>query len=89
MNNSLTQELTSQLAQLKKHQPTLFQKIQKQLKIFSTDPRHPSLRLHKLTDKLKNTWSISIDRNHRLIYYVTKNGAVFFAFGTHDQVYHK
>ena len=65
----------------------LFVKIQKQLRLFQTDSRHNSLRLHKLKGELKNTWSISIDRNHRLLYTEDEQSVYFFEMGTHDQIY--
>jgi toxin HigB-1 len=65
----------------------LFVKIQKQLKLFQTDPCHNSLRLHKLKGDLKNVWSISIDRNYRLLYTEDEQSIYFFDMGTHDQVY--
>lgn len=68
----------------------LGQKINKQLKIFSQDPRHPSLRTHKLLGNLTNSWSISIDRNFRLVYTILPDGeAYFYKFGTHGEVYRK
>lgn len=66
----------------------LFKKIQKQLKLFKEDPKHKSLRLHKVTREIKNSWSISIDKSFRMIY--TENGFIyFFEMGTHDEVYRK
>ena len=65
----------------------LFVKIQKQLRLFQTDSRHNSLRLHKLKGDLKNAWSISIDRNHRLLYTEDEQSVYFFEMGTHDQIY--
>ncbi|MDP2692012.1 MAG: type II toxin-antitoxin system mRNA interferase toxin, RelE/StbE family [bacterium] len=62
-------------------------KIQKQLKLFQTESRHNSLRLHKLKGELKNAWSISIDRNHRLLYTEDEQSIYFFDMGTHDEVY--
>lgn len=81
-------DLTKQLAQLKRKDLKLFQRIQKQLKLFKENPQHQSLRLHKLKGDLKDVWSISIDRSHRLLY--TENETIyFFSFGTHDEVYKK
>ncbi|MBI3486420.1 type II toxin-antitoxin system mRNA interferase toxin, RelE/StbE family [Candidatus Daviesbacteria bacterium] len=66
----------------------LFDKIQKQLELFKQNPRHKSLRLHKITREVKNTWSISIDKGYRMLY--TENGDFyFFKLGTHDEVYKK
>ncbi len=91
MQFKFTPQLIKKISKLKRQQPKTFQKIQKQLTIFQANSRHPSLRTHKLTGQLKNSFSISIERNLRMIYYLTENKqtliAVFFALGTHDQVY--
>jgi addiction module RelE/StbE family toxin len=46
--------------------------------IFRTNPFHPSLRLHKLHGKLKDSWSISIDNKYRIIFKVMKDGVILF-----------
>lgn len=66
----------------------LFKKIQKQLKLFKENPKHKSLRLHKVTREVKNSWSISIDKNFRMIY-MEDSFIYFFDVGTHDEVYRK
>lgn len=66
----------------------LYKKIKKQLSLFQQNPHHPSLRTHKLTGDLKDSWSISVDRKHRLLYREGKT-FLFFLFGTHDEVYKK
>jgi len=86
---SLSTELTNELKKIKQRQPLLFKKIQKQLKIFREDIKHPSLRTHKLKGNLSNTWSISIEGNTRMIYTIRNNQAIFFKIGTHDEVYRK
>lgn len=67
----------------------LYNRIQKQLYLFINDPRHKSLRLHKIKrrDNL-NIWSISIDKSYRMLY--QENEIIyFFDIGTHDEVYRK
>lgn len=71
---------------LAKKRPAQLGKIKKQLLLFEQNPKHPSLRLHKLKGALRNVWSISIDESHRLIY-LDEIEYYFFDFGTHDQVY--
>ncbi len=61
-------------------------KIQKQLKLFQVDPRHPSLRRHKLKGELKNVWSLSIDRGFRLLF-VEDEEYYFFDLGEHGEIY--
>lgn len=79
------------LTAIKHKQPKLFQKIKKQLLLFSQNPKHPSLRLHKLKGELRDTWSISITKELRMIFYFRlknhQKSAVFIDIGTHDQVY--
>ena len=89
MDLSFSTEITNELKKIKQKQPLLFKKIQKQLKIFKENIKHPSLRTHKLKGNLSQTWSISIEGNVRLIYTIKNNEAIFFKIGNHDQVYKK
>lgn len=89
MDFSFSAELVSELKRIKQKQPLLFKKVQKQLKIFQKNIKHPSLRTHKLKGNLSNTWSISIESNVRLIYTIKNNEAIFFKLGNHDNVYRK
>lgn len=81
------------LTEIKKKSPKLFIKIQKQLEILVSNPRHPSLRLHKLKGKMCDSWSISADTDYRIIFYYQKNSAsndeaiVIYMLGTHQEVY--
>lgn len=71
----------------------LIEKVEKQTQLFSQNPNHPSLRLHKLTNTSEDTWSISIDRSIRMLFYYRENSdekvAIFFDLGSHDQLYRK
>lgn len=89
MEFSFSTQVTSELKKIKQKKPLLFKKIQKQLKIFKENIKHPSLRTHKLKGNLANTWSISIEGNVRLIYTIRNNEAIFFKIGNHDEVYRK
>jgi Txe/YoeB family toxin of Txe-Axe toxin-antitoxin module len=83
-----SQEIYRKLQIIQSKDAKLFKKIHKQLKLFKEDPKHKSLRLHKVTREVKNTWSISIDKSFRMLY--TENGFIyFFKMGTHDEVYRK
>ncbi len=58
------------------------------LEQFTLDPFDPSLKTHKLSGKLKEFWSFSIDYDERVLFYFTEDGkAVFVDIGGHDQVY--
>lgn len=86
---SFTPEIIERLAKIKTKNKPLFKRIQKQLGYFVENERHPSLRTHKLKGSLENTWSISVEGNIRMLYFLEKDRATFFLIGTHDEVYRK
>lgn len=89
MNFSLSPELRIQLKQIKQKDIKLFKKVQKQLKLFQENHKHPSLRIHKLKGTLKERWSISVEGNLRMLFYSKNGEAVFYIIGTHDEVYRR
>ena len=84
-----TTELAKRIKKLKQREPSLYTKIQNKLKLFEQNHRHLTLHNHKLKGKLENVWSVSIEKNFRMLYYVKNDWAVFFLIGTHDEVYKK
>ena len=78
------------LFRLQKKDKVLFLQIQKQITLFESNPRHPSLRLHALGGELEALWSISITRSIRMIYrQLAEDIAYFTKIGTHEEVYDK
>ncbi len=78
------------ILQLNKKDKKLVVKIEKQIKLFESNPKHPSLRTHKLTGNLTNRWSISINKGLRMVYLILKEDTAYFIdLGTHDEVYRK
>ena len=67
--------------------PPLHIKTKKQLKILLQNPKHPSLRLHKLSGEKIEQWSISVAKNIRIIFEYTDDGIYLTNIGTHNQVY--
>ena len=60
------------------------------LEFFVKDPFDARLKTHKLSGKLKDLWSFSIEYNLRVVFYFTKDKpkkAIFVDIGTHDEVY--
>lgn len=52
--------------------------------LFRDNPFYPSLKLHKLSGKLRGLWSISIDRKYRIIFEPLKDGNILFvSIGMH------
>ena len=72
---------------LAKKNKQLPQKVKKQLQKFQKNPRHPSLRLHKLEGKMQTVWSISISKNLRLVFAYVEDGILLLNIGSHDEVY--
>lgn len=63
-------------------------KFWQKLEQFTINPFDPSLKTHKLSGKLKEFWSFSIDYDKRVLFYFTQeNKAVFVDIGSHDEVY--
>jgi addiction module RelE/StbE family toxin len=89
MDFSFSTEVTNELKKIKQKHPLIFKKIQKQLKTFKENTKHPSLRTYKLKGNLSNTWSISIEGNVCMIYTIKYNEAIFFKIGNHDEIYRK
>lgn len=60
------------------------------LNLFIQDPFNPRLKTHKLSGKLKNLWSFTVENDVRIVFYFTKDKpkkAVFVDLGTHVEVY--
>ena len=60
------------------------------LDMFINNPFEAKLKTHKLSGKLKELWSFSIDQNLRVVFYFTKEKpkrAIFVDIGSHDEVY--
>jgi addiction module RelE/StbE family toxin len=70
-----------------KKDPHLIELIEKKFILLQSAPTHPSLRLHKLTGKLTDSWSISIRTNLRIIFQYVENDILLTNIGSHDEVY--
>lgn len=57
--------------------------------LFRQNAFHPSLRLHKLEGKLKEHWSISLDKKYRIMFKIMSDGVILFiSIGLHS-IYEK
>ncbi|MEK7534516.1 MAG: hypothetical protein AAB600_04220 [Patescibacteria group bacterium] len=90
MDIKLSPLVDKELAKIKQKDKKLSDKINKQLSLFTTNSKHPSLRLHKLSGSTDDIWSISITMRIRMLYKLLEGDtAYFFDIGTHDEVYRK
>jgi len=48
--------------------PDLVNSFKDRIVLFADDPFHPSLKTHPLSGILKGLWSLSLSREHRLIF---------------------
>ncbi len=88
---TFTPKFQKKLKKIKKADPVLFKRVTKQLNLLQKKADHPSLRLHKLSNSQENAWSISINMSLRMLFYFSEDTkeekTVFFAIGTHEEVY--
>jgi mRNA-degrading endonuclease YafQ of YafQ-DinJ toxin-antitoxin module len=60
------------------------------LNLFINNPFDETLKTHKLSGKLSDLWSFSLDYSIRVVFYFTDDNpkkAVIVAIGRHDEVY--
>ncbi len=58
------------------------------LEVFQNNPFEAKLKTHKLSGKLKDYWSFSVEYDLRIIFYFSeKEKVVFIDVGTHKEVY--
>jgi mRNA-degrading endonuclease YafQ of YafQ-DinJ toxin-antitoxin module len=58
------------------------------LEIFRNDPFDQRLRTHKLSGRLKDLWSFSIEYDVRIVFsFLEGERALFVDIGTHEEVY--
>jgi mRNA-degrading endonuclease YafQ of YafQ-DinJ toxin-antitoxin module len=53
-------------------------------KIFRESPFHSILKTHKLSGKLKNQWSFSVDNKYRILFEFDDGDVIFLDIGTHE-----
>ncbi|PIR42685.1 type II toxin-antitoxin system mRNA interferase toxin, RelE/StbE family [candidate division WWE3 bacterium CG_4_9_14_0_2_um_filter_35_11] len=70
-----------------KNNPQLNSKVKGKLWLAINDLNHPSLRLHKITGRFDNVWSISIDMNIRVIFKLKGDLMNLLDIGTHEDIY--
>jgi len=71
----------------KKLPPKIKLLAEKKEKIFRQNPFDPRLKSHKLTGKLQEFWSFSIDHKHRIIFEFVNIKTVWFHSAGSHQIY--
>jgi addiction module RelE/StbE family toxin len=71
-----------------KNDINLKNKFWDKVNIFINDPFERSLKTHKLSGKLKDLWSFTVEFDIRVIFYFAdKSKVVFIDIGTHEEIY--
>lgn len=73
---------------LEKHRD-LIPIYKKVLKLLELNPEHPSLRLHKLKGRFKDTYSVSVTMQYRIIlkFALVGKEIILIDIGHHNDVY--
>jgi mRNA-degrading endonuclease YafQ of YafQ-DinJ toxin-antitoxin module len=73
---------------IKKH-PDLVGQYEKVLKLLELKPFHPSLKFHKLSGRLDDLYSVSINISYRITmeFLISEKTIIPVKIGTHDEVY--
>jgi addiction module RelE/StbE family toxin len=67
---------------------SLENKFWERVELFKNNPFEPKLRTHKLSGKLKDLWSFSVEYDLRVIFsFVGQTQVVFIDIGSHKEVY--
>jgi len=69
--------------------PELIGQYEKTLTLLEINPIHPSLRLHKLSGRLNELYSVSINFLYRITmeFYISEKTIIPVKIGSHDDVY--
>jgi mRNA-degrading endonuclease RelE of RelBE toxin-antitoxin system len=59
-------------------------RVDEKLKFLLRDPRHPSLRVHKI--RVKGLWEFSVTMNYRVLFEINGEFFVLLAVGPHNIV---
>ena len=89
MEISFSNSFKKAFAKKVKRNKDLENKFWTMVEIFLNNPFDNRLKTHKLSGKLKELWSFSIEYDIRIIFFFEENQtkAVFIDFGKHDEVY--
>lgn len=87
MKIDITSHVKRKYHKLVKKDRNISDKIDATIARFKENPKHPSLRLHKLAGGKNQAWSISVTDDIRLIFLYGEEGIIVIDIGKHDDVY--
>ena len=84
-----TERYEKRARQFLNQHPEMVSTYTKTLQLLAANPRHPSLRLHRLSGKLEDVYSVSINLSYRItLELLIQDGQIIpVNVGDHDAVY--
>ena len=87
MKIKISRQFQKSFGKLTKKNSLLSEKIKTKVTLFRNDINHPSLKVHKLTGKLNNAWSFSVNEDIKILFIYNNDHVLFVEIGGHDKVY--
>ena len=73
------------ILQINKKDKNLVVRIEKQITLFESNRKHPSLRTHKLKGSLAEYWAYSINYQYRILFrFINNHEVLLLDIGTHS-----
>ena len=84
-----TESYNKRAAKFMKKHPELIGQYEKTLNLMELNPYHPSLRLHKLSGRLDELYSVSINISYRITmeFLISEKKIIPVKIGSHDEAY--
>lgn len=84
-----TEQYEKRLRKFIKKHPEVFSQYEKIIRLLEVNPHHPSLRLHKLSGKLTDLHSVSINISYRITIelIIIEKEIIPVEIGSHNEVY--
>jgi len=84
-----TESYTKRAVKFFRKHPNLKERYTKVITVLKTNPFHPSLRIHKLSGKKREFYSVSLDMSYRIIMnFIIEDGKIILLdIGYHSGVY--
>ena len=67
--------------------PELSTAVEATIIAIAKDPHAPALKTHRLHGHLSDCFASRLSREHRIVFALEPNAAIFLDIGTHDAVY--
>lgn len=87
MRIEFSSDFEDKLKKYKRKDNTKYKKILRKIAFFKNNPRHPSLRIHKLKGELREYWSFWVEGDLRILYIYQEDKITFLDIGTHREIY--